>query len=336
MPYVAVTRGPLVESVHAVAACAARDDGTVALALGAVDAPVFLRSTAKPFIAAEIVRSGTAQRFGFDARELAIIAASHGGEPFHVAAVSGILAKIGLGPEALQCGAHPPSYEPAAAALAAAGVAPSALHNNCSGKHAGILAMCVHLGADPATYLHAAHPVQRRILGFCARLCDEPLETLLLATDGCGIPVFATSLRHAARAFARFATLGELADADAQALAAVRDAMSAEPAYVAGSGRFDSALIAQTGGRIVGKAGAEGVHGDALRREGLGLALKVIDGNKRAVPPAAMALLGELGALEAGERAALANFAAATVANVAGGAVGTIVARPDTILVVAP
>ncbi len=112
--------------------------------------------------------------------------------------------------------------------------------------------------------------------------------------------------------------------------------MSAEPAYVAGSGRFDSALIAQTGGRIVGKAGAEGVHGDALRREGLGLALKVIDGNKRAVPPAAMALLGELGALEAGERAALANFAAATVANVAGGAVGTIVARPDTILVVAP
>ncbi len=166
MPYVAVTRGPLVESVHAVAACAARDDGTVALALGAVDAPVFLRSTAKPFIAAEIVRSGTAQRFGFDGRELAIIAASHGGEPFHVAAVSGILAKIGLGPEALQCGAHPPSYEPAAAALAAAGVAPSALHNNCSGKHAGILAMCVHLGADPATYLDAAHPVQRRSWAF--------------------------------------------------------------------------------------------------------------------------------------------------------------------------
>lgn len=336
VPYVAVTRGPLVESVHAVAACATDDAGAVALAVGDVDAPLYLRSTAKPFIAAEIVRSGTARRFGLDGREIAVIAASHGGEPFHVAAVGGILAKIGLGPEALQCGAHPPSYGPAAAALAAAGIAPSALHNNCSGKHAGMLAMCLHLGADPAIYLAAQHPVQRRILAFCARLCEEPLEGLVVGTDGCGMPVFATSLRHAARAFARFATLRGLPGADAAALGAVRDAMSAHPDYVAGSGRFDSALIERTRGRIVGKAGAEGVHGDALRDQGLGLALKVIDGNKRAVPPAVMALLGELGALEDSEGAALANFTQATVADVAGRPVGTIAARPDTIPVAGP
>ena len=336
VPFVAVTRGPLVESVHAVAACAADADGNVALALGDVDARVYLRSTAKPFIAAEIVRSGTAAYFGFDDRELAVIAASHGGEPFHVAAVRGILEKIGLGPEALQCGAHPPSYEPAAAALAAAGVAPSALHSNCSGKHAGLLAMCAHVEADPATYLDATHPVQRRVLAFCGRLCDEPLETLTLGIDGCGIPVFATSLRRAARAFARFATLDGLGDADAAALLTVRDAMSAQPAYVAGTGRFDTALIAQTRGRIVGKAGAEGVHGDALQREGLGLALKVIDGNRRAVPPATMALLTDLGALDGGERAALKDFASVAVANVAGRLVGTVEARPDTIPLAAP
>ena len=336
VPFVAVTRGPLVESVHAVAACAAGADGNVALALGDIDASVYLRSTAKPFIAAEIVRSGTAARFGFDKRELALIAASHGGEPFHIAAVHGILTKIGLGVEALQCGAHPPSYEPAAAALAAAGVAPSALHNNCSGKHAGILAMCVHTGADPATYLEATHPVQRRILGLCARVCDEPPETLMLAIDGCGIPLFATTLRRAARAFARFASLEGLADADAAALSAVGDAMAAEPFYVAGTGRFDSALIAQTRGRILGKAGAEGVHGDALRREGLGLALKVIDGNRRAVPPAAIALLDELGALDATERGALSDFSTTALANVAGRLVGTVEARPDTISVAGP
>lgn len=336
VPYVAVTRGPLVESVHAVAACVSGVDGAPLVAMGDVDAPVYLRSAAKPFIAAEIVHSGTAEHFGFDDRELAVIAASHGGEPFHVAAVAGILKKIGLDASALQCGAHPPAYEPAAEALAAASGTATALHNNCSGKHAGILALCVQLGADVATYLDPAHPAQRRITAFCARVCDEPPDTLPLGVDGCGIPVFATSLRRAARAFARMATLTGVDDDDARALDVVVRAMSAQPAYVAGTGRFDSALIAVTRGRIVGKAGAEGVHGDALRRDGLGLALKVIDGNKRAVPPATLALLAELGALEAGEIDALANFAAPAVTNVAGRTVGTIEVRSDTISALRP
>lgn len=322
--------------MHAVAACASDATGRVSLALGDIETPVFLRSTAKPFIAAALVRDGTAARFGFDSAELAVIAASHNGEPSHVALVRGILAKIGLGEEALLCGAHAPYNEAAAAALAARGERPSAVHSNCSGKHAGILASCVAHGEDIGSYRAAAHPVQQRILAFCARLLDEPSPAALhLGIDGCGIPVFATPLRRAAYAFARLAAAGEpgsdLQAEDDAALARVRDAMAAWPAHVAGSGRFDTALIATTGGRIVGKGGAEGVHGAALRAAGLGLVLKVVDGAARAVPPASLALLAELGALEATERAALDSFANPLLRNVAGDVVGRLAAGPDTI-----
>jgi L-asparaginase II len=325
IPFVYVRRGPVVESVHRIAACAADVRGAVAYAAGDIDAPVYLRSAAKPFIAAEIVACGAAAHFGLGARELATIAASHNGEPAQVAVVRDILERIGLGPEALQCGTHAPSYEPAAAALAEAGERPSALHHNCSGKHAGILAACVHLGCDPAGYLSPGHPVQRRILAFCARMLGIGPETLPVAVDGCGIPVFAAPLRAAAVAFARLATLEGLEPADAAALQVVRDAMASEPFYVAGTGRFDTALMSVTGGRIVCKAGAEGVHGDALRREGLGFVLKAVDGGAgRAVPPAAVAMLEGLGAFEPAELAALEPFAAPPLRNVAGRIVGRL------------
>ncbi len=318
--------------MHAVAACAVDALGDVHLALGDIESPIFLRSSAKPFIAAAIVEAGTAERFGFDAREIAVIAASHDGEPFHVAAVRGILAKIGLEESALRCGAHAPASEPAATALSASGAQPGAVHSNCSGKHAGILALCVHLGFETATYLDADHPAERRILEFCARMTGDDPADFLLGVDGCGIPVFATSLRRAARAYARFATLEGVSPQDARALQTVRDAMREAPLYAGGTARFDSALIAATQGQIVGKGGAEGVHGDALLVEGLGFTLKVIDGSRRAVAPAALALLGELRAFSAAERAALASFARPEVRNIAGRTVGVVQARiPDTI-----
>lgn len=328
IPFVFVRRGAVVESVHRVAACAADVRGAVVYSAGDIDAPVYLRSAAKPFIAAEIVACGAAARFGFGARELATVAASHNGEPEHVAVVRDILERIGLTPDALQCGVHPPSYEPAAAALAEAGRRPTALHHNCSGKHAGILAACVHLGADPATYLSPEHPVQRRILAFCGRMLGIEAGGLPVGVDGCGIPVFAAPLRAAAVAFARLATLDGLSAGDAAALATVRDAMAAEPFYVAGTGRFDTALMVATGGRIVCKAGAEGVHGDALRRERLGFVLKAVDGGAgRAVPPAATAMLESLGALDSAERADLEPFAAPPLRNVAGRVVGRLETR---------
>jgi L-asparaginase II len=321
---VRVTRGDLVESVHEVAGCVADSGGAVAFAAGDIERPVFLRSAAKPFIAAAIVASGAADAFGLDDRELAVTSASHNGEPGHVAAVRSILAKAGLAESALLCGAHEPSYEPAARALAAGGERPAAVHNNCSGKHAGILALCVRAGFDPAGYLAPGHPAQRAILELCARLSDTTVEGMPLAVDGCGIPVYAVSLRRAATSFARFATLDGVADADARALERVLRAMRAEPWYLAGTGRFDTALIEATGGRIAGKAGAEGVHGDALPREGLGLVVKVADGARRATAPAVLAVCARVGALDAGEPERLAEFAAPQIFNVAGRAVGRI------------
>jgi L-asparaginase II len=224
-----VTRGGLVESRHEIAACAADAGGRIVLAYGDVERPVYVRSAAKPFIAAALVRTGTADRFGFGARELATIAASHNGEPAHVKVVEGILATIGLSAADLQCGAHAPAFEPAAQELAARGEPYTALHNNCSGKHAGILAMCVHLGLDHRGYLAAGHAVQQTILSFCARMVDEDVARLTLGIDGCGIPVFATPLYRAARAFARLATLEGLDEQDRVALVRVREAMTAEP-----------------------------------------------------------------------------------------------------------
>ncbi|MBV9646985.1 MAG: asparaginase [Candidatus Eremiobacteraeota bacterium] len=324
VPFIGVTRGELIESVHAVAACAADPSGTVALELGDVEVPVYLRSAAKPFIAGAIVASGAAERYGFDDRELAVIAASHNGEPFHVECVRGILSKLGRSENDLQCGAHAPTYELAARALVTGGTAFSAIHNNCSGKHAGILALCAMLGADHTTYLERSNPAQQTILAFSARMTGDDENAWPVAVDGCGIPVFATALRRAARAFARFATLEGIAESDARALERVRRAVQAQPAFLAGTGRFDTDLIVATKGTVVGKAGAEGVHGDAWLSGRLGLAMKVIDGNRRATSPAVIALLDRLGALDEAAKAALEPHAAPVIRNVAGRSVGSV------------
>ena len=336
VPAVAVRRGLRVESVHAVAACAADVDGTIVLKVGTIETPVFLRSSAKPFIAAASVREGVLERFSFGERELAVMCASHNGEPGHTELVASMLERIGARVEDLACGAHAPSYEPAAAALAARGETPSALHNNCSGKHAGILALATVLGAPLDGYLAPDHPAQRAILGLCERVSDDVFNGDKLAVDGCGIPVYATTLYKAAVSFARFATLQRVDDDDATALARVGSAMANEPWYVAGTGRFDTDLMRATRGRIVAKGGAEGVHCDALLDLGLGLALKVIDGSRRATPPATVAVLDALRALEPGVHDTLRQHAVVPVKNVAGRVVGEVAALDGFLPVQAP
>ncbi len=321
---VGVTRGRRIESMHDVAACASDANGTVIFACGSIDEPVYLRSSAKPFIAAAGVRAGTIERFGFDERELAVMSASHNGEPFHITAVLSILAKIGATVADLRCGTHAPMYAPAAAALSERGETPSAVHNNCSGKHAGMLALARVLGVPFDGYLEIAHPVQRAVLALCERVSGDTFTSSTLGVDGCGVPVYATPLRNAARSYARFATLEDLEPADADALARVRQAMLGEPAYVAGTSRFDTDLMRCANGRIVAKAGAEAVHATALVESGLGLVLKVIDGAQRAVPPAAIALLHRLNALDDTQMTELQSHSVATVLNHAGAVVGRV------------
>lgn len=315
------------ESVHEVAACVVDRSGNLAYKLGDVDTPVYLRSAAKPFIAATAVKYGIVERFGLEQRELAVMAASHTGEPYHVEAVRSILQKIGLPESALQCGGHAPYNVQAAAALERAREPFTALHNNCSGKHAGILALCLMLGADTATYMEPDNPAQQEILAFCAALTGEDVAALPLGVDGCGIPVFATPLRNAALAFSRFATLATADPADGRALRQVRDAMTAYPWYVSGTGEFDSTLMDAAGGAIACKAGAEGVHGDAIVSTGHGLALKVADGTKRAVAPAVLAILDALGLLPVATAVQLAAFKQPVLKNRAGRTVGEIRAR---------
>ena len=331
VPAVAAARGGRIESVHQVAACVAGPSGEIELKIGTVETPVFLRSSAKPFIAAASVRAGVMERFGFGERELAVMCASHTGEPAHAELVASMLERIGANVDDLRCGAHPPAYEPAANALAARGVQPSALHNNCSGKHAGILALAKVLGAPFDGYLDASHPAQREILALCERVSDDRFDGDTLGVDGCGIPVYATSLRNAAMSFARLATLEHVEDADATALARVGAAMASEPWYVGGTGRFDTDVMRASRGRVVAKAGAEAVHCDALLDAGLGLALKVVDGGRRATPPAVLALLDALRILEPDARAALEPHARVAVKNVAGRVVGEVSALEDWI-----
>ncbi len=326
-PLVDVVRGHLVESNHHVALCATDARGLLLLSLGDVETPVYLRSSAKPFIAAAVVASGAAERFGLTQSEIAVMAASHSGEPFHVEAVRAILRKVGLDESALRCGAHPPYNTQAALDLERAGTAYTAVHNNCSGKHAGILTLTKMLGADHGTYVSQHNPAQRAILSFCARIMGDDPQTWPVAVDGCSIPVFATSLHRAARAYARLATLDQVSEQDANALRMVREAMRAFPRYVSGTGEFDTVLIERAAGNVLCKSGAEGVHGDALIELQTGLAVKIIDGTKRAVAPAVLAALHELGALDERIQAGLTAFSRPTLYNHAGLAVGEIVVR---------
>ena len=324
---VEVTRGDRVESVHQVDLCAVGAGGDVLLQSGDIVTPVYLRSAAKPFIAAAAVEGGVVERFGLEPREIAVMSSSHFGEPFHVEAVASILRKIGMDESALQCGAHLPYNEGAAQQLIREDRKPTPIYNNCSGKHAGILALCKAIGADESTYLEVANPAQQRILELCARLSDDDAASWPLSVDGCGIPVYATSLRNAALSFARLASLQGISEADARALNAVRDAMVAHPEYVAGTGQLDSVLMQVGGGAIACKGGAEGIHGVAAIAQRIGYASKVLDGGGRARGPSTVAALQKLGIIDEEKAKELQRFGRPIVYNRAGRAVGEIRAR---------
>jgi L-asparaginase II len=310
IPLVGVLRGGLIESVHRVALCALDARLGVLLAVGSTDALVYLRSAAKPFIAAAAVQAGVAARYGLDQRELSVMCGSHAAESFHIAAVRSILQRIGLDESALRC--------------AAEGSPPSPIKHNCSGKHAGILALCTLLGADIDTYMEPSNPAQRYILDFCARLSDQRAEDLPLGIDGCGIPAYATTLRNVAVAYSRFATLTGVSDDAAAALRVVRDAMLAFPEYMSGTGEFDASLIHAGQRDLVCKGGAEGIHATALIHRGAALVIKVLDGNERARPPAAIEGLSAIGGLSLAQRSALHRFVHAPLRNRAGTEVGEV------------
>ena len=264
--------------------------------LGDTEGYVYMRSAAKPLQALPLVFSGAADTFGFTDEEIAVACASHNGEPRHLAAVRSILRRVGLSEDDLQNGFHPPMHAPSADRLRKSGEGPRAIHGNCSGKHAAMLAVCVHAGWDPKGYRDPDGPLQKMILRTVETVCGVEPGEVHLAGDGCGVPVFALPLRGMALGFARLAAGGAPGfPADlSEALGRVRGAMRAHPYLIAGTGRLDTKLMEGTS--LVAKSGAEAVFAAASITEPYwGMALKVSDGANRALAPAALGALSRQG-----------------------------------------
>ncbi|MGD9502871.1 MAG: asparaginase [Methyloceanibacter sp.] len=323
---VEVTRGSVVESRHTGAVAIADAAGDLVLALGDVACPVFPRSAVKALQAIPLVESGAADAFGLGDAELAVACASHSGDRVHIEAVRGLLGKAGLDASHLACGAHWPVGEEAFRDLVRGGARPLPIHNNCSGKHAGMLAACVHLGLDPRGYERADHPLQAMIAGIISETCGSALSRDDAGVDGCSVPTWALPLSSLARGFARFGSGAGLAAPRAEAAARLARACFKHPVLVAGEGRFDTIAMQALAPRLFVKGGAEGVHCAALPALGLGIALKVDDGAKRG---AERALAEILAALIPEARAALAAELEGEVLNWRGLRVGEAVASAD-------
>ena len=319
-----IYREKLVESAHRVHIAGTDASGRLLYSGGDAERTTFARSAAKPLQAVAVVESGAVDHYRFTSEELALICSSHNGEAYHVALASSMLSKLGLTEDALQCGAHDPFYQPAAQALRAAGRTPGALHNNCSGKHSGMLALALRIGADSASYPKLSNPVQKQMLATVAAICGIPESEIVLGTDGCGVPVFGMPLCRLAVAYARLGNPVSLPAERAEALGRILEAIRQHPAALAGTGRFDTRLIEVTQGRIVGKLGAEGVFAVTVPGEGLGFAFKVEDGAQRALYPAVVETLAQVGLLSAGEVADLAEFHKPPITNWQGTVVGRI------------
>jgi L-asparaginase II len=320
---VEVVRGTIVESRHAGAIAIADAEGRLLLALGDVERPVFPRSAVKALQAIPLVESGAADAFGLGEDELAVACASHSGDRVHIEAVRSLLAKAGLDESYLVCGAHWPVSDKATRELMHAGRRPQAIHNNCSGKHAGMLAAAVHLGFDPRGYERPDHELQVMIAGIISETCGVRLDRDGMGVDGCSVPTWSLPLSALARGFARLGTGKGLAPARASAAERLLHACFASPVLVAGEGRIDTIAMRALAPAVFVKGGAEGMHCAALPGLGLGLALKVDDGAKRG---AERALAEVLAALLPEARAGLADQLDGEILNWRGVSVGRIVA----------
>jgi L-asparaginase II len=318
---VEVHRGNSLESSHRGAAAIADPSGNIIAGWGAIDRPIFPRSAVKMIQALPLMETGAAERFRLTGEQLALACASHSGEPAHVRAVEAWLTHIGLSGHALACGAHAPVDAAAAHALIAAGQQPSPLHNNCSGKHAGFLTAACHMHFSLADYVDRSHPIQRLVTTALGEMAELDLEQAPVGVDGCGIPVHALPLRNLAHAMAKFASPANLGRHRGEAAKRLLEAMTANPWLVGGSGRFDTRVMAAGGARVAVKMGAEGVHVAIVPGLGLGIALKIDDGARRAAELAMMTLLQSLGLMAP---AAAASLVSERVVNTRGEQVGAI------------
>lgn len=322
-----VTRGEVNESHHLGDLAIANTEGQVLLSSGNPEHVAYFRSAQKPLSALAVVQTGAADRFGLTETELSVCCASHSGSRMHVETVQGILDKLGLDETALQCGVHDPGDAEERRRLVREGQAPSPLHNNCSGKHAGMLASTLALGAPVQTYLERDHPLQRLISRNVAIMTGVPEDGLRYGVDGCGAPVIAVSVLAMATSYARLANPDGLSDDLRAAATRIMAATALAPDMVSAPGAFNSELLAAGEGRLIAKGGAEGAFLVGLRDpRRLGLAMKFADGSGRAIAPVTLAALEAVGGLSPSARGQLERFASPPIHNCHGAHVGDIVA----------
>jgi L-asparaginase II len=332
-------RGDAVESEHLGSLAIVDADGAVLASVGDIDRPVFPRSAVKALQALPLVESDAADRLQLTDDELAIACASHSGEPVHVRTAAGMLAKAGVDAGVLECGAHWPYDDGSARELAAHGARPSALNNNCSGKHAGFVCLgCALMGWNDSGsdlrqylkgYVKAEHPVMREVSEALHSTTGFDLSRAPRGTDGCSIPTYGIPLRHLAQAFARFGTGIGLRAGQARAAQRLRRAVAASPYMVGGAGRMDTLVMQRLGERVFCKVGAEGMYCAALPQRGLGVAIKMRDGNNaRAAEVVMAAVIESLVQLSDEEREFVGGFSDVVLKNWTGIEVGALRATP--------
>ncbi|CAN5226367.1 asparaginase [soil metagenome] len=323
-----VIRGKTVESVHRGHFIVMDGNGNTVASAGNPKTVTYFRSACKPHQSIPLITSGAADAFGFTEDEIAMSCASHSGEPMHVEIVRRMLEKIGMAESDLRCGIHYPFSETESRRMQRAGESPTQLHNNCSGKHTGMLALAKHIGADVANYEDPAHRVQQRILRAIAEFTELPTETIAIGIDGCAVPNFAVPVEAMARSFINLIAPGKLHMAIQSAASRVVSAMLSYPELIGGTERFDTILMQAAHGRLISKVGADGVWLCGVLPcerypSGLGIAIKIEDGDdlySRSV--VAIELLRRLGVLAPD---ALADLSPMPIKNRRGDKVGEIV-----------
>jgi len=336
-PLVEVKRGSITESRHRGHIVVVDTHGNMIASLGAPEYVTYLRSSAKPFQAIPLLTTGAAEHFGFTDREVALACGSHNGESIHTELAASMLHKIGLGREALRCGTHEPYGVEAALELRARGEQPNALHNNCSGKHAGMLAVAVHLGAPIDNYENPENPVQKAIVDVVSQFSGVAVTDMAIGVDGCAVPAFGITVKAMALAYARLISPPASFDKKTRdACERIVRVMSAYPELIGGtSERLDTELMRAAPHRLVSKVGADGVYTAGIEPseewpQGLGIAIKIEDGDdKRARAPVVIESLRQLGVLRDESLEAVVKYAFFPVKNRRGDIVGEVSASFD-------
>jgi len=322
---VQVTRGPIIESIHRGDIVVVDVSGNIIKSIGDPHKLTYIRSAGKPLQALNVAFSGAMKRFGFTKEEIAIMCASHYGEAFHQRVILSMLEKCNLTLEALHCGTPLSINSEIAKQQISERVTLMPYHSDCSGKHVGMLATCLIKGYDISRYTEETHPVQQDIVKVVAEMCLMNPDEILMGIDGCSVPVHAMPLYNMALGYARLSNPEQFDDHIKSACRLITDAMIAAPEMLAGTGGFCTELMKHSGGKLVGKLGAEGVYCIGLIGKGVGIAVKIEDGNySRALSPAVMKCLQDLAVLSPEEMDALKHFAIIENINALGQKVGEV------------